>query len=511
MSKGLFATLVLLALGLGAYVYFYEIKGEAAREAVKLVEKRIFSLKKEDIVSVTINNSKGVFEFEKKDSIWYLKNEPALQADVSAIEDIIYMMETIKYSQIIDEQPKSLEPFGLSQPQFSIVVNTNKSTVANNNATDTKLAGTSNAISTASTSNKSSSDPSKPDNNGLVNSNSYTLLVGKNAPFGGQFYVKQKDSPIVYLSSDPQNDKIDKDLFGWRYKKIIDFNVFEVERLTIKSKESSLLDAYKKGGNWFSSSNSEHNKLEIRLDPSAVESLLYALQGLNATSFVASKDFASYGLSPSQQTIMLEIGKDKVVKQLMIGLPQGEKGDLPVIQTENEEIRLVSSDLSEKINKDVSSLRDKRLIPLESFKINQILANGDNKKSSFLAKNKDDWTVSGDALKSDASSIVDQLTGLQAIQFLDDVKSEDFHNANTDKPVLKLNISADDLPKGLGVVFSRGIGSQTGKSFAKIDTENSVYEIPSTTLDSLLTMLLRVSSEPTKSATPEISTPTTSK
>jgi len=55
--------LVLLALGLGSFVYFYEIKGATQREEIKEQNQRIFSFAEDDVQALTVKTKKTHCEF----------------------------------------------------------------------------------------------------------------------------------------------------------------------------------------------------------------------------------------------------------------------------------------------------------------------------------------------------------------------------------------------------------------------------------------------------------------
>ena len=57
MQRNTLIVFLILALGLGAYVYFYEIRGEADRQAAKDAEKQLFKLNRDDVSAMTVKNA----------------------------------------------------------------------------------------------------------------------------------------------------------------------------------------------------------------------------------------------------------------------------------------------------------------------------------------------------------------------------------------------------------------------------------------------------------------------
>ena len=87
--------LILLALGLGGFVYFYEIRGATQREEIKEKKQQIFSFTADDVQSLTIKTKQLTVNLERNSQSnpkWLLKSpvsEPANDAIVSYLMDNI--------------------------------------------------------------------------------------------------------------------------------------------------------------------------------------------------------------------------------------------------------------------------------------------------------------------------------------------------------------------------------------------------------------------------------------
>lgn len=118
--------LLLLALGLGGFVYFYEIKGAPQRQEAKVQEQQIFSFEEEQIQSFTVKTKEQTLEFERGNQsgkpIWLLKapNEtPASDASVSYLMNLLVKGKSDRAIQVPAAQ---LQEYGLEQPQATIEV-----------------------------------------------------------------------------------------------------------------------------------------------------------------------------------------------------------------------------------------------------------------------------------------------------------------------------------------------------------------------------------------------------
>jgi hypothetical protein len=448
MQRNTLIVLFLLALGLGAYVYFYEIKGEDARQAAADAEKQLFKVSKDDVSSLQIQNSHGTFTLTRQDGKWSLTEPTAAPADARAAEDLIYGLDAIRYSRIIDEKPSDLAQFGLATPRFRVTYTTREG--------------------------------------------EKSLLVGDDAQVGGETYIKRGDTPTVYLTSYPLKDKIDKDLLGWRDKRILDFVVADVKRITVQGPGFAGLEAVKQDETW--SAPAAGN---LRLDNSQLETMLYDLQGMNTVSFTGIKDPAPFGLEPPALTVTLEVGNDKTHKQVMFGAPYGEEGRLPVIREPGEEVRLVDPAIKAKLEKTPQDLRDKRLSNVQRFKVEKLEAKlGD--QTLTATRDKESWKLEGtlkDKVKpSDVEAILDDVSGLKSEKPIDGVAPADLGKYGLDKPALELTLTETGAPKPTVLMFAHP-PDNAKQTVARVEGDPTVYELTQYVLDDMKDVLLKTKKE----------------
>ncbi|WP_341526897.1 DUF4340 domain-containing protein [Nostoc sp. UHCC 0302] len=116
--------LILLALGLGGFVYFYEIKGGTQQEEIKKQKQKIFSFAADDVQSLTVRTKKLTINLERNSQStnpkWLIKSpisEPANDAIVSYLMDLLVKG---KSEQSLLSSTNQLGEFGLAQPQATI-------------------------------------------------------------------------------------------------------------------------------------------------------------------------------------------------------------------------------------------------------------------------------------------------------------------------------------------------------------------------------------------------------
>ncbi|WP_193197033.1 DUF4340 domain-containing protein [Nostoc sp. MG11] len=116
--------LILLALGLGGFVYFYEIQGATQREEIKEKNQQIFSFGEDDVQSLTVKTKNITLSLERNTQSsnpkWSLKSPtsgPANDAIVSYLMDLLVKGKSDKTLSIPANQRGE---FALDKPQATI-------------------------------------------------------------------------------------------------------------------------------------------------------------------------------------------------------------------------------------------------------------------------------------------------------------------------------------------------------------------------------------------------------
>lgn len=118
--------LLLLALGLGGFVYFYEVQGDSQQQIAKNQKQQIFSFEQEQVQSFTVKTKEQALSFEREDNVgkpsWRMKAPSnTLASDAS----VLYLMDLVvkgKSSRTIQVTAAQLQEYGLAQPQATIEV-----------------------------------------------------------------------------------------------------------------------------------------------------------------------------------------------------------------------------------------------------------------------------------------------------------------------------------------------------------------------------------------------------
>jgi hypothetical protein len=118
--------LIALALGLGGFVYFYEIKGATQREEVKQKNQQIFSFTEDDVQTLTIKTENMSLNLERSrnssGSKWQLTSPEVAPANDAIVSYLMDLLVKGKSERTLSTPSNQLSEFGLAKPQATINV-----------------------------------------------------------------------------------------------------------------------------------------------------------------------------------------------------------------------------------------------------------------------------------------------------------------------------------------------------------------------------------------------------
>lgn len=116
--------LLLLALGLGGFVYFYEIQGAKTRQQAKEDKQQIFSFAADDVQSLTITKNNANIAIERNTGsqppTWLLKSPVSAPANSASVSYLMDLLIKGKSERTVSASNNQLSEFGLDQPLATI-------------------------------------------------------------------------------------------------------------------------------------------------------------------------------------------------------------------------------------------------------------------------------------------------------------------------------------------------------------------------------------------------------
>lgn len=317
MSRGK-STLLLLAvaLGLGAYIYFVEMKREPS-DAEPPKDRVFAGLEAGAITSVTVRATSGdETTVEREGAGWRITAPIKARADGAEVSSLTSNLATLDISRSVEEAPADLAPFGLAEPRMSIAFTTDDST--------------------------------------------QTLLLGDRTATGGDIYAKLEGQSRVFLIPSWLETSLDRTTFQLRDKSIVSVDRTQVDSISIIGAPGTI-ELVKDGDRW-----SLKQPISARADSGAVDTLLTRLTTGQMRAVVAEEPATLdvYGLEPARTTVTLSGGGERLA-QVLVG-SESNGSAVHMKDAARTVVFTVDTSLASDLQRTASAYRRKALFDVET-------------------------------------------------------------------------------------------------------------------------------------------------
>lgn len=315
--------LLLLAAGLGAYIYFVEMKRPAPDDQPKA--DRVFAgLEADQITELTVQAGNGdSTTLKKQGSGWTIVAPTTAAADASEVSGVTTNLATLDISRVIEEKPSSLETFGLDTPRIRVSF--------------------------------------------TAKDRHEVLLLGSKTVTGGDVYAKLENTPRVFLVPGWIEQSFDRTTFQLRDKSIASFDREAVDRLSIIGRPGTI-EIARDGENW-----RLLQPVTARADSGAVSTLLTRLSSGQMQALVAEqpKTLDVYGLQPPRTTVRV-LGGGRTLAEVQVGEPSGE-GAVHARDSARPMVFTIEASLAADLQRPVGEYRARDLFTFRPFNATQIV------------------------------------------------------------------------------------------------------------------------------------------
>ncbi|MEM1170239.1 MAG: DUF4340 domain-containing protein [Cyanobacteria bacterium P01_H01_bin.35] len=119
-------TLMLTALALGGFVYFYEIRGKQQQAEIQEQQKRVFDFKLEQIQTITIKQELETLTLkideEAEETTWNITKPIEKKADLQTVEFLLTELTNLKSDRSINTSVSQLSEYGLEKPEITVEI-----------------------------------------------------------------------------------------------------------------------------------------------------------------------------------------------------------------------------------------------------------------------------------------------------------------------------------------------------------------------------------------------------
>lgn len=270
--RGLPSTLLLLVvlIGLGAYIYFVERRQPSVEAKPKALE-----ITPDAIERIVVKSSNGdTTTLTKAGGGWRIVSPVTAETDEAAVSGITRGVNRLEIRLVVDEKPSDLKQYGLDPPRAEVMVNTGYA------------------------------DPKH-------------LLIGDKTPAGENLYAKLGPDSKVFLIAGSFDDIFDKSTWELRDKGVLKIDRLQVDSLEVLGVQTVQLA--KRDLEWHLT-----RPLQTEADLGVVSELITKLTTAQMQSVVApeQKHLAKYGLDRPAYTVTVGAGSSRAT--LHVGAKAGE-------------------------------------------------------------------------------------------------------------------------------------------------------------------------------------------
>lgn len=446
--------LAVIALGVFAYLRFFEIKQPGTEEATRQAQN-VLNFDREKINGIVIQNGDERIEMRRRDNKWRLETPIKDQADNSFIENLLSDLEnwqkdaTISAREI-DANKNGLNEYGLNKPKLRL-----------------KLIG---------------------------QDKSPEILFGKDAALEGRMYIRFANSKEAFLAGQSIRKDIDRKPEEIRDRKLTDLIMAHISRVVLKTPAGEM-ELQKKGEHW-----DIVKPLRARGDDQKISDLIAQVTTARIQQFVADDhgDLHPYGLAEPRGAITLFTPEIKQGQLLQVGgVPEKNKDQTYVRFAPRGSVYTLPKKIEEILNTKPDDLRDRHLVRIDTNILDRITIDAQGKGKTVLARKGENWTIASrmntPANSGEVQRLLDALQNEQVTRFVEDVASN-LPKYGLDKPQLQLTFSSfasentAETKAGEQAFATVAFGKVDGDSvYARLVDEPFVVAVRRSLLDQILT------------------------
>ena len=422
---------MIVALGLGLYLWLVELPAERKRVEAETTAKKLVDFQEDDIQGFTISSSRGEIEVAREDGRWTIRKPKPMEADATAVGDFLRTLMLAQVTRVVDDTAADLKAYGLETPSLTVSL---------------RLA-----------------------------SGTQTVRVGDAGPLTATLYAKRDDSPKVLLTTLAGRDLLTKSIQEFRRKRVLPFNRLQVTRVKIAGPRETVV-LYREG---------EAEKamwkikapIETAADQPELRSLLFALEDLKAQAFIDDpKERAAKRAALGKPLAAITLREGETDRTVSLFLDPRDNTAAFAESASQEPLYRITPATAKDLAKGLFDLRGKQLIAAEPDQVRTLVIKTGGQEYS-LSREGSDWLVDGDPkAKADAARVnmfVTRAVRLQAEKIVSE-KPTDLKPYGLASPTAEL-IAAGEQGKLLGrIAFGR---EQQGLTYAVGSAMTGIFQV----------------------------------
>jgi hypothetical protein len=370
---------LLVAIALGAYIYFVESKREPTPDKVK---EKVFTLDKSKVEGLSLSApGQEAVTLVREAAGWRMTAPVATAADVQEADGLVSSLETLETDQVVAESASDLAEYGLATPRSTVTV---------------RLKGTPEPL---------------------------VLQIGDKTPDGSAVYARVPPKPRVFTLPSFLETSFTKKPFDLRDRSVLHLQRDAVTALDIRGPEGAYALAKDAKGEW-----AFVRPLATRAGRWSVDALVGTLEGLRMEGIAAetAPDLARLGLAPPARTVTVGLAGGATIA-LEIGNSPSE-GRFHAHVAGSPLVAIIPGALPGDLAKGMKELRARRLLEVSTYDVEGMDVEAAGVKRVYARTSSKDeqggdvhkWKrTAPDAKDVDTNKVQDALFGVGGLEVLD--------------------------------------------------------------------------------------------
>src|SRR5438552_4552988 len=192
---------------LGAYVYFFEVRGQEQRQKREEAKKKTFQVDEKDVTEISlIYPDRTITGVKKGDKQWQVTAPAGIEADSDEWQQLASNVTRIEREDTVAQNAQDLAPFGLKDPPVKVIAKTK-------------------------------------------DGKTLEISFGGENPKKTYNYAKLPNNNDIFLTASNWAKTFTKNISDLRNKKVLEFETDDIDDVKI-AERSKELEAQKSGDSW---------------------------------------------------------------------------------------------------------------------------------------------------------------------------------------------------------------------------------------------------------------------
>lgn len=427
--------MLVVLLGLGAYVYFVELP-KAKQDAEK---PTVLAFEKAAVETLTLTYpDREIRLHQTATGEWDITAPIQTKADDTTVNNMVTTIADEEVTRsLIPEEPIDLALYGLAQPPVMMHLTLQDGTTLPK------------------------------------------VSIGKDTPVGFSVYVRKEGDPQLHLTRQAFRLGLTKEVKELRDKTVLPFERDRVARIVINTAETRIVLARADTGWTF------ENRTSYAVDATAVQTYLSTLEGMQAEDFIEQPllDMPAFGLGPAQLTVSLDLGED-TTRTISVGNEKSAGAGATqryLKRDDGEALYLVRAGLLKDLRKSATDFRDKTVVNIPEERITQVVVTRPGGEEFTLSRGEENtWSIDklaeGTLKAATLSQFVADLQELRGFEIAAD-NPEDLSLYGLDTPALTLVATGESGERLATVFLGQATQDGTEKRFAMREGGETVFTL----------------------------------